>query len=342
MTPDEATPVTAGRASAFFLLDEVLGYLYPAALRVAAALGVADHLTEGPRSAAELARATGADPAYLYRTLRLLATRGVFAEDEAGRFALTPAADALRTDAPVSARSAILMLTDKTFWQPAGELPATVREGTTVFERIFGTSFFGHFSGDPATAAIFHDGMAGMADPENPLIAHACAFPDSATVVDVGGGHGGLLLAALRANPGIRGVLFDQPHVLAEHHLGELGADDRWETATGDFFTEVPRGDVYLIKRILHDWDDEESVRILRQCRRAMSAGGRVLVADSVLPTGNDPHPGKTFDLLMMASLSGRERTRAEFERLFTEAGLELTRVIPTGSPLSVVEGTAA
>ena len=319
-----------------------MGYLFPAALRAAAELGVADHLTAGPRPVADLADAVGADPRNLHRTLRLLATRGIFAEDDDGRFALTPAAELLRADVPSSFRPAVLMLTDPTFWRPAGELAEAVRTGTSPFERLFGLPFFDHFARDADTAAVFHVGMAAMSDPENPLVARAYDFPPQAVVVDLGGGHGGLLLAVLREHPGLRGVLFDQPHVLREHRLGELGADHRWELAEGDFFTGAPPGDLYLIKRILHDWDDEQCVRILRQCRQAVSDDGRVLVVDAVVPPGNEPDPGKVIDLLMMAALTGRERTRAEFEALFARAGLRLARVLPTGTRLSIVEGVPA
>jgi hypothetical protein len=333
-----AQPPT-GADPRFALVDEALGYLYAAALRAAAALGVADHLTEGPRTPAELAEATGADAASLYRVLRLLATRGIFAEDDAGRFALTPLAEPLRTDSAASVRSAILMLTDRSFWLPAGELVDGVRTGTSPFERLFGMPFFEHFARDADTAAVFHRGMAAMSDPENPIIARAYDFPSTAVVVDLGGGHGGLLLEVLRHNPGTRGVLFDQPHVLAGHRLDGLGAPDRWSLAAGDFFAAAPAGDVYLIKRILHDWSDEDSARILRHCRRAMSEGGRVLVIDPVIRPGNAPQSGKLLDLAMLASLTGRERTRADFDALFAEAGLRVARVIPTATPLSIVEG---
>ena len=326
----------------FALMDHAMGYLFPAALRVAAALGAADHLVRGPSPVAELAGAVGADPLNLHRTLRLPATRGIFVEDGAGRFALTPTAELLRSDVPSSFRSAILMLTDRTFRQPAGELDEAVRTGTSPFERLFGMPFFDHFARDPDTAAVFHVGMASMSDPENPLVARACDFPSQAVVVDVGSGHGGLLLAVLRAHPGLRGVLFDRPHVLEGHRLGELGADHRWESAAGDFFAEAPPGDVYLLKRILHDWDDERCVRVLRHCRRAAREHGRVLVVDAVVPPGNDPDPGKVIDLLMMSSMPGRERTRAEFDGLFARAGLRLTRVIPTDTRLSIVEGVVA
>ncbi|NUS65651.1 MAG: SAM-dependent methyltransferase [Saccharothrix sp.] len=323
-------------------MDHAMGYLFSAALRAVAALGVADHLAGGPRPVAELAEAVGADPLNLYRALRLLATRGIFTEHDDRRFALTPAADLLRADVPSSYRAAILMLTDQTFWRPAGELEEAVRTGTSPFERLFGMPFFDHFARDADTAAVFHVGMAAMSDPENPLVARACDFPPEAVVVDLGGGHGGLLLSVLREHPGLRGVLYEQPHVLREHRLGELGADDRWDLVAGDFFAAAPPGDVYLIKRILHDWDDEQCVRILRHCREAVSERGRVLVVDAVIPPGNDPDPGKVIDLLMMSSLTGRERTRAEFDALFARAGFRLERVLPTGTRLSIVEGVPA
>ncbi|MFD7658681.1 methyltransferase [Actinosynnema sp. NPDC059797] len=346
MAAVEESPGPVGPAAEtdprFALMDIALSYLVPAALRAVTALGVADHLVAGPRPVAELARSVGADPLNLHRALRLLATRGVFTEGDDGRFALTPAAELLRTDLPSSFGPAVLMLTDESFWRPAGELEEAVRTGRSPFDRLFGVPFFEHFARDPDTAAIFHVGMASMSDPENPLVARACDFPPGATVVDVGGGHGGLLLDVLREHPGVRGVLFDQPHVLRGHRLGELGADDRWDLVAGDFFAEAPHGDAYLVKRILHDWDDEHCLRILEHCRRAMSPHGRVLVVDAVVPPGNDPDPGKVIDLLMMSSFTGRERTRADFDALFTRAGLRLTRVLPTGTRLSIVEGVPA
>ncbi|MEU5691377.1 methyltransferase [Actinosynnema sp. NPDC020468] len=323
------------RRSAALVVDQALGYLYPAALRAAAAVGVADHL-DRPRTAAELAERTGTAEDGLYRVLRLLATKGLFAQDSQGRFRLTPAGDVLRTDAPISVRSAVLMLTDETMWRPAGELADCLRNDP-VFDRIFGVPFFEHFARNPDTAAVFHDGMAAFSDIENDPIAACCDFPTDATVVDVGGGHGGFLLAALTARPDLRGVLHDQAHVLAGHRLGGLPAD-RWSTSEGDFFTEVPPGDVHVLKRILHDWPDDRCATVLSHCRRALNPGGRVLVVDAVLPPGDEPHQGKALDLMMMASLSGKERTEDDFRALFAAAGLELTRVIPTPTVLSVVE----
>ncbi|MFJ9453799.1 methyltransferase [Kitasatospora sp. NPDC101447] len=331
------------RQSAAFLVDEALGFLFPAALRAAAEVGVADHLADGPRTPAELAAATGTDDRNLYRVLRLLATRGVVTEDAQGRFALAPAGQALRSGVPYSVRAAVLMLTDRTMWRPAGELTHCLTDGTTAFENLFGVPFFDHFAKDERTAAVFHVGMAAMSDPENALIAAACDLPATGTVVDIGGGHGGLLLEVLRANPGLEGVLYDRAHVLAGHRLaahGEIAG--RWTPQEGDFFASVPDGDVHLLKRITHDWDDEDCVTLLGHCRRALRPGGRVLVLDAVVPPGNAPHQAKTLDLMMMASLTGRERTEADFAELLGRAGLRLSRVLPTPTVLSVVEAVAA
>ncbi|MFE2111258.1 methyltransferase [Kitasatospora sp. NPDC059463] len=331
------------RRSAAFLVDEALGFLFPAALRAAADIGVADHLADGPAAPAELAVATGTDARNLHRVLRLLATRGVVTEDEQGRFALTAAGQALRGDVPYSVRSAVQMLTDRTMWRPAGELTHCLTEGTTAFENIFGVPFFDHFAKDARTAAVFHVGMAAMSDQENAPIAAAYDFPESGTVVDIGGGHGGLLLEVLRRNPGLRGVLHDRSHVLAGNRLEahpELAG--RWTPQEGDFFTAVPAGDVHLLKRITHDWTDEDCVTLLGHCRRALRPGGRVLVVDAVVPPGNAPHQSKALDLMMMASLTGRERTEADFAELFARAGLRLSRVLPTPTVLSVVEAVAA
>ncbi|MFE0104950.1 methyltransferase [Streptomyces sp. NPDC059009] len=342
MDADERQAALA-RQSGARLIEEALGYVVPAALRAVTLCGIADHLGEGPRTAEELALASGTDAGNLHRMLRLLATRGLFSEDEEGRFRLTETGYALRSDVPGSVRGAVLMNTDPAFWLPLGQLERCLRDGTSAFEGIFGRPFFEHFAQDPQTAAVFHDGMAAKSAVEDQPIAEASDLPDRGTVVDIGGGHGGYLAEALRLAPGLTGVLYDEAHVLDGHVL----ADDariagRWRTAEGDFFAEVPAGDVLVLKRILHDWRDDQCVTVLRACRRALSDGGRVLVIDAVIEPGDKPHPAKVLDLLMMASLEGRERTEEEFRALFAQAGLRLRRVLPTGTALSVVEAVAA
>ncbi|MDF5756964.1 methyltransferase [Spongiactinospora sp. TRM90649] len=338
----EAPRMSAAQASAIYLLDESVGYLYAASLRAAAQIGVADHLADGPRTAAELAEATGTDADFLYRMLRLLATRQIVREEDGGRFYLTPQGDALRTDNPVSVRDAILMTSAHTHWRSAGELVTALREGGPVFDRLFGLPYYEHIKGEQSVDGVFHKGMASFSAAVDQLAVGSCDWPQEGVVVDVGGGTGGLLVQALLARPGLRGVLFDERHVLDGNRLGEVGDDSRWETVAGDFFTEVPGGgDVYALKRILHNWSDEECVRILRNCREAMAPGGRVLVIDPVIPPGNTPDASKIHDLIMMMLLTGRERTEAELSRLLEEAGLRLTRVVRTGAPVAVIEAVA-
>ncbi|WP_079195372.1 methyltransferase [Streptomyces acidiscabies] len=330
------------RRSGAFLVDEALGFLQSAALRAAAETGVADHLADGPRTPAQLAVATGVGERGLYRVLRLLATRGIVEEDARGAFTLTEAGQALRGDVPGSVRDAVLMITDQSMWQPAGELSRCLTGQVTAFDAMFGMPFFDYFAQDERTAAVFHVGMAAMSDPENAVIAAAYDFPASGTVVDVGGGHGGLLQETLRQNPGLEGVLYDRAHVLAGHRLtGDKTIADRWTLADGDFFASVPPGDVIMMKRITHDWDDDRCATLLRHCRDSLHPGGRVLVLDAVVPPGNAPHQSKTLDIMMMTSFGGRERTASDFATLFETAGLRLSRVIPTESVLSVVEAVA-
>jgi hypothetical protein len=325
------------------IVDLGFGFILSGALAAVTELGVADRLAQGPKSPGLLAEELGADASSLYRALRLLASVGVFTEDAEGRFGLTPAAELLRAQAPGSLRDAVLMLTQKIFWAPTGELSETIRTGRTPFDRIFGKPFFDYLASDAAAGAIFHRGMSSLSDLENGPIARSYDFSPFQRVVDVGGGHGGFLIEVLQAAPRLRGVLFDHAHVLAESRIAGAGLSARCEHAPGDFFQAVPSGaDVYVLKRILHDWSDEVCVSILRNCRSAMAEGGRVLVIDTVIPPGNAPHGGKVLDVMMMASLPGRERTEAEFRKLFAQAGLRLSRVLPTPTAMSITEAVAA
>ncbi|OOC58796.1 methyltransferase [Paenibacillus ihbetae] len=333
--------VSESEAAALFLMERTVEYAYSAALRAVALFRVADHLVDGPKSVAELAEATKSDELRLYRILRLLASRGVFRENESGQYELTAAAEFLRTDVPLSLRAGVLMLTDETFWRPSGEIDWGVR-GTPPFKRIYGMPFFDYWAQKGASADDFHVGMASMSEIENEFLARSYDFPEGATVIDVAGGFGRLLLRILQRNPTLHGILFDRPHVLPRNQLGELGDDKHWELVSGDFFESVPRGDVYVLKYILHDWPDEQATRILRSCREAMAPGGRVLVMDPVIPSGNTPHTGKYLDLLCMAIYEGgRERREEEFRRLLAGADLRLNRVIDTGCYISIVEAVA-
>ncbi|MGW3088482.1 methyltransferase [Streptomyces sp. NPDC001108] len=332
--------MSTARQSAARLIDESLAFLFPAALRAAAAVGVADHLADGDESVERLAAATGTDARNPGRVLRLLATRGVVEETDEGRFRLTTTGRALRSDAPHSARAALLMPTDPSMWRPAGEMTRCLTDRGPALTGIFGTPFFDHFARDAETAAVLHVSMTAMPDPENRPVATAHDFPSHGTVIDVGGGHGGLLTEVLRRRPGLRQILHDREHDLAGHRLGHPDTTGRWSLPHGDFFPSVPAGDLYLLKRILHDWDDD-SATILHNCRRSMTPGGRVLVIDAVVPPGNLPHQSKTMDLMTTASLTGKERTAKDFARLFTAAGLRLRRIVPTPTVLSALEAAS-
>ncbi|GHG53535.1 methyltransferase [Streptomyces griseocarneus] len=339
-TPDHGA---ADAAAAAHLKELTLGHLYSAALRTAAELRIADRLADGPRTAADLARDAGADASALRRLLRYLASREVFREDDAGAFHLTPAAQPLRTDVPGSLHPAVMMFTDELFLRSSAGLGDTVRTGKPAFPAAFGAPFFEYLATDAAARETFDTGMAAFSGPGDAAVAAAYPFPAHGTVVDVGGGRGGLLREVLLRHPGLTGVLFDQEPALREPLVDTPGTAGRWRTQPGDFLASVPDGgDYYLVKHVLPDWDDDNAVRILASCRRAMAPGGRVLVVDAVPPRGNAPHPGKAVDVMMMAALGGKGRDPQELDALFARAGLRRTRILPTDGFVSVVEAVAS
>ena len=324
------------------LLGDALGYLYPAALRAAAGAGIADHLAAGPLTAEELAAKAGVDAGHLRRVLRFLATRGVFGEDEDGRFALTTAASVLRADFPVSLRNLVLLFTDEMYWHPAGRLDETVRRGATVFDEVFGGQIFEHLSKDPAKNELFVDAMADLSVLEHAGMAESYDFPASGTVVDVAGGLGGMLQAVLVRNPGLHGVLVDRSEVLSRHRMTDPAVEGRFSLEDADFFSELPAGaEVYLLKRIIHDKSDEEAVRILKTCRAAMTGDSKLLILDIVVPPADQEQPNPTSDVLMMAVFEGKERTEEELAALLSAAGLKISRVLPTPSAMSLTEAVA-
>ncbi|WP_438295265.1 methyltransferase [Streptomyces sp. HUAS TT7] len=324
-------------------LNQLLfSHVYSAAVRAVAVHRIADHLAETPRTADDLAERAGLHADSLRRVLRLLAMHGLFTQDEKGTFGLTEAGQALRTDVPGSQHALALLITDEMFRRAADGLPDTVRTGTTPFEAAYKVPFFTHLAGSPAAQQLFDTGMNVMSGRGDELIAGSYPFPGSGTVVDVGGGRGGFLRAVLSGEPGLTGVLFDQPDTVADHVLDTEEVRGRWSVAGGDFFSEVPAGgDVYLLKRVLHDWSDEDCLRILGSIRRVAAPGKRLLVVDTVLPDNGDPHPGVEVDIVMLMLVSGRERTAKEFEGLFSRAGFKLNRILPTPSPASLIEAEA-
>ncbi len=321
------------------LVQMWVGYLLSRALHVAAELGIADLLCTGPKTAHELAAATGTHADSLYRLLRMLAAHGVFAEDDTGHFGLTPLAEPLQSEIPGSVRDAVRMI-DEVSWNAAGHLLHSISTGKPAFDHVAGADFFSYQDHHPEVNERFARGMANGAKLENEAIASAYDFARFKRVVDVGGGRGGFLAAVLNTHPHVAGLLYDRPEVVSEPtYLHAAGVGDRWQTQGGNFFVSIPAGgDAYVLKRVLHDWDDGRCVSILRLCRDVMPSEGRLLVIDAVVPPGNTVPLLTNFDVMMML-LGGRERSEREFRDVFQQAGFRLTRVIPTFSLLSIVEG---
>jgi hypothetical protein len=313
---------------------------------VAAKLKLADLLEDGPRTAEDLARAAGVQGPALYRILRALASVGVFAETTGQRFKLTPLAATLQTGVPASMRGFALMINEKYHWDAWEELLDGVKTGGVPFLKAHGVTVFEYLEKHPEDLDVFGEAMTSISATDNPAIAAACKFSSDQTLVDVGGGHGSLLATILKANPKLRGVLFDLPSVIAraekDQYVTAKGIAQRCILESGSFFEAVPKGgDAYIMKSILHDWNDEECGKILASCRAAMNQKGKVLVVDTVIPPGNDPDWGKLLDIQML-TIGGRERTKKDFAAMFAAAGLKMTRVVSTKCPLSIVEGIRA
>jgi hypothetical protein len=313
------------------------------ALRVVAELGVADLLTKGARSVDELAAETGTHAPSLYRFMRALASCGVFAETgEARVFELTPMAELLRSDVEGSLRDLAIFMGADWHWQVWGDAVYSAQTGKVAWEHVHGTEVFPYFAEHAGAARVFDNAMTSLSKMVAKAVVAAYDFSSIGKLADIAGGHGSLLAAILRANPHMRGLLFDVPQVIAgaRECLEAEGVSQRSELASGDFFESVPAGaDAYLMKHIIHDWDDARALSILKNCYRAMPETGKLLLVEMVVPKGNEPHFGKIQDLEMLLSPGGLERTEAEFRALFDAAGFELTRIIPTASPMSVIEG---
>ncbi|WP_406694863.1 methyltransferase [Singulisphaera sp. Ch08] len=311
------------------------------AVYVAAKLGLADFVQDGPKTAAELAVATGTHAPSLYRLLRALASTGLFLEDEQGRFAATPLGDALRSGVPGSLRATAISELGEDHYDAWRDVLQSVKTGEIAFDHHFGMPVWEYYAQNPEVAKVFNESMSGLTRSIEDAVVQSCDFASARTVVDVGGGQGTFLAAILKANPTAKGLLFDAPQVVAgeQNRLGAEGLNGRLEAVGGDFFESVPTGgDIYTLKWIIHDWDDAKSVAILQNCHRAMARGGRLLLVESVIPPRNEPSLGKFMDLNMLVMTGGRERTEEEFRTLLAAAGFRLTRVIATPSPVSVIE----
>jgi hypothetical protein len=311
----------------------------------AAKLGLADQLAAGPRSAAELAGPTRAHAPSLHRLMRTLASLGVLTERDAQRFALTPLGEALKANAPGSARGTLLTLGSPWFVGAFERIMHSLETGGTGFEKAMGMPIFNYLGQHPEDASLFSETMVGFHGAEPSAVAAAYDFAAFKTVVDVGGATGNMLAAILARHAGPRGVLFDMPHVVGDAPalLRERGVEKRVTIEAGDFFKAVPAGgDAYLLSHVIHDWNEDQCLAILGHCRKAMKPAGRLLIVEMVLPAGDTPHPGKVLDMVMLVVPGGQERTEAEYTSLLSKAGFRLTRVVPTESAVSVVEAVLA
>jgi hypothetical protein len=328
------------------LMQLLSGSMVAQAVSTAAELNIADHMTGGAKTAEEIARSVPVHAPSLHRLMRALAMVGVFVEHDGERFTLTPVGECLRSDVPGSQRSMAVMLGRPWRMATLGELPHCVRTGEGAFSKIFGEGVFGWFAKHPEEGAIFNGAMTSGSAPTSDGVAKSYDFSAFKRIAEIGGGHGLLLAAILRAHPTTQGVLFDLPHVAegARRTLEEAGVLARAEIVGGSFFDAVPTGcDAYVMKHIIHDWDDARCTTILSRCREAMNPDGKVLVVDSVVPGRGVPSFAKLLDLqMLMTTEGGKERTEREFAELFAKAELRLTRIVPTPFRVSIIEATRA
>lgn len=317
----------------------LLSQLISRLVHVTAALKLPDYLVEGPRTAEELAPLTGTHAPALYRVMRTLASLGFVSEDAEHRFTLRPLGAVLKTGTP--SHAAALVMGGEIMMRSLDEMLHSVQTGKTGFERSFGMPLFDWLGANPVQAGLFNATMVGVHGMEPPAVAAAYDFSRFKTIADVGGSTGNMLATILSQHSGPRGILFDLPHVVCDAPalIQQRGLGDRIRIEAGSFFESVPAdADAYILSHIIHDWNPEQCLTILGHCRRAMNSSGRLLLVEMVLPDGDTPHPGKMLDIVMLTVPGGEERTESQYSALLDQAGFRLTQVIPTASPVSIVE----
>ena len=321
------------------LMEMMMAQFVSRLIHLTATLKLPDYLAAGPKTAEELAPLTATHAPSLYRLLRTLSSLGLFTEDAGRRFALRPLGEALKSGMP--SHAAALILAGEIAWRALDNFQHSLQTGKTGFEKAYGVPLFDWLAEHPTEASLFNDTMVGVHGMEPAAVAAAYDFSGFQTIADVGGSTGNMLTTILGRYPGPRGILFDMPHVVrdAPALIQQRGLTDRIRIEAGSFFESVPAGaDAYIFSHIIHDWSEEQCLSILGNCRRAMDSHGRLLLVEMVLPSGDAPHPGKMLDMAMLILPGGQERTAAEYGALLDKAGYRLTRVVPTGSPVSVVE----
>jgi O-methyltransferase domain/Dimerisation domain len=324
---------------AWHMMHLLWGLMPSRAVSVAAKLGIADLLANGPSTADELAQATGTHAGSLRRLLSALTSLQIFGEDASGVYRNTSLSETLRSDHPYSMRALAMLWGRPLFLQSWQNLETAIASGVPAFDSLYGQSFFEYLEQHPEDASIFNAAMSGSTAADVSAVLQSYDFSRFQQIVDVGGGHGGFLRAILSATPHLRGVLYDLPSVVAGVEAWGGAVAGRCEVRPGNFFEAVPEGaDGYLLRRIIHDWDDEASLKILKNCRRAIASGGTLLIVERVLKPPNESDFGKFLDLHMFVVLGGRERSELDFRALLQQAGFSLTRIIPTAGPHAIIE----
>lgn len=324
------------------MLQMIYGTWVSQAIYVVAKLGIADLLKDGPKSSQELAETTGVDARSLYRILRALASFDVFKESEDGHFDLTPLSACLQTEVSGSMRYAAIMFGEDFHRQSWSNILQSVKTGKTAFGQVFGMDVFDYFTQNPEAGQIFDRAMTNLSGMLTVNIAAHYDFSSIRKIVDVAGGQGTLISHILKANPTMQGVLFDLPQTIerAKPFIEAQGVSDRCELVSGNFFESVPTGgDAYIMKHIIHDWDDEKAIAILKNCHQAMGENGKLLLVEIVIKPGNQTSLAKLSDLEMLVIAGGCERTEAEYRALFEASGFRLSNIFNTQSPMNIIEG---
>ncbi len=309
-----------------------------------AQMGIPDLVEAGPKSAKELASQIGADPEALHRLMRATASVGVLSEGPDGKFSETPMSAVLRSNGKPSLRALAMMGGREWHGRGWSRLEYCVRTGKQALEQIYGAPIFEYFKQHPDEGQIFNDAMTSISTGDSPAVVDAYSFEGLHSIVDVGGGHGLLLATIMARNPQMKGTLYDESHVIEGAKNGPLKpVMERCTLASGDMFSSVPAdADAYIMKHIIHDWPDELCIKILKACRKGVNPGGKLLVVDDVIQPGNDFYAGKFLDLQMLIFPGGKERTEKQFRELLAASGWRLSRVVPTATPICIVEGIQA
>jgi hypothetical protein len=340
-----ALPAVQEQSAAYSLLDLIQGSVVTQGISVAAKLGIADVLADGPLAAEEIAERVGSDPQATYRLLRMLSGYSVFAVQPDGRFELTPMADALRSNAPDSMRGMAMLMSHPLLWEDWGHLLTSIRTGEASLPQLRGTTTPEFFMANPEYAAAFFAGFRNLSESENDPVLAAYDFSPFRTIVDVGGGRGTFLAGILAQATSSRGVLYDSEQATADAPpvLDAAGVGDRVTIGNGTYFDKLPAGaDAYVLKHILHDFHAPECLALLKNVREAVALGGKVLVIEYVPAGNNERDFGNIIDLWLLLLLGAKERTLPQYTELFAQAGLNIVRTIPTSCPVSIIEAVPA